>query len=346
MTTTASKHGLRAAAGERRSKHAQRTALPPQGAQANPTVAAIADRVVAVAGTTKEQAYGRMTVPELKARAKALGIPWLQYGGMKKGELLNAILEAERKASRAAEYEAANAEQDQIAQDADAPSGAYVPDAPVEAPSAHVAPMGLEEKGVRKAERLQAALQPYGWSHALLDGEDNRVTATVTRGQEVLQVTWHGGVFSYEETSHTVGDRVTKVRNVSAALKLGGRTTEAAAAELARVVANRRFKRAAPRNVPAPKRLPFDIKHATDEALKQALVGKVVEWINRVSGASETARVSKDDRFFRVLGEGEDRTVQFNSDSGSRACRISQIVRVGGSARRRPQAQAAGAVAA
>jgi hypothetical protein len=277
-----------------------------------------------------------MTVPELRARLDAL------TGGkaakrLTKGQLLNYILEAERKASNADDIAAAQAEQDQIAQDDNtAPPAQEEASAPAVVAATE---SNGEPKGSAKADKLQNALYQHGWAFQARNNDGDRVEAVLVRGSEVMTVVWHGGVFSYEETGHLVGDRHTKVRNVSAAIKLGSRPKEEAEADLARVVANTRFKPSAPRGV-SRSRLPFDPATVSDDLLWHAVMGKTIEWVNRVSNATETAVVSKSPKFWRVLGEGAERTLQFTSETGFRACLLSQIVRVGGSTRRRTQPQA------
>lgn len=325
MTTTASKRGMRASAEINRAKHAQRTALPPREAQ-DVLQAAKAAELAGAHADRRENPYGRMTVPELRARLNAL------TGGkassrLNKGQLMNHILEAERKA--------------QTQEAVHGPAQAEIANAPAVVSAAE---SNGEPKGSAKADKLQNALHAHGWAFSARNYDGDRVEAVLVRGSEVLTVVWHGGVFSYDETGHLVGDRHTKVRNVSAAIKLGSRSTDEAERELDRVVANRRFKPSTPRGVPAQRRkvlAHLDLETATQEELAASLAGMVIEWINRVANTTETATVSKNPKFFRVVDREDGRTIQFTSDTGFRACRLDQIVRVGGSQRRRSQPKAA-----
>lgn len=332
MTTTVRRGAGRPAAAARTNKHAQRNVQTGP----NPTVAVIAAVAGEEAGQERADSYGRMTVPELKARlAELTGKP--APSRHTKGQLMNVILEAERKAGRAAEYAEAQAEQDQIPQDADSPGGAYVPDAP----SSNAPETEVEPKGSAKALKLHTALVGYGWIYdRLVGGENGRVTAILTRGQETLTVTWDSGVFNYEETSHAVGDRVTKVRNVSAAIAMGSRPAEAAEKDLERVVRNRTFNKSkvAAAGTPARRKLPFDPETVTEGELAALLAGKTLEWTNRITRGTETARVTdRSSKFFKLTDGPAGKTLQFASSEGFRACRLADIIRVGGSLRKSAQ---------
>ena len=331
MTTTVKRGAGRPAAAARTNKHAQKNVQTGP----NPTVAVIAAVAGEEAGQERAESYGRMTVPELRARLTEL------HGGktpkgisrMGKADLLNGILLMERQASRAEYYAEAQAEQDQIPQDADSPGGEYVPDAPE---------TEAEPKGSAKALKLHAALSGYGWDphYILTAGPSGRVTAVLTRRQETLTVTWDSGVFNYEETSHAVGDRVTKVRNVSAAIAMGSRPAEAAEKDLERVVRNRTFNKAkvAAAGTPSRRKLPFDPETVTETELASLLAGKTIEWTNRITRGTETARVTdRSSKFFKLTEGPAGRTLQFTSSEGFRACRLADILRVGGSLRKSAQ---------
>lgn len=343
MTTTVKRGAGRPAASARSAKHAQRNVQTGP----NPTVGVIAAVAGEEAGQERADSYGRMTVPELRARyAELTGKP--APTRKTKGELMNAILGAERKQDRAAEYAAANAEQDLLPQDADSPGGEYIPDPQ---PATSNAPeTEAEPKGSAKALKLHTALAQHGWIYdRLVGGPDGRVTAILTRRQETLTVTWDSGVFNYEETSHAVGDRVTKVRNVSAAIAMGSRPAEAAEKDLERVVRNRTFNKAkvAAEGAPARRKLPFDPETVTEAELAALLAGKTLEWTNRITRGTETARVTdRSSKFFKLTDGPAGRTLQFTSAEGFRACRLADIIRVGGSLRKSAQNRDAEPVAA
>lgn len=339
MTTTVKRGAGRPAAAARTRKHAQHDPQP-----RNHTTEIIADEaarnmagvVAHIMGTTNENLYGRMTVPELKARLTSLG--GKPTSRATKGQLMNAILEAER-ATKESAREAVHGPADAEVDNAPAVVAATEP-----AQQTAGVGQGTDPKGRAKASKLQDALYPHKWNFDSLTGEGNRVQLVMTRGSEVLTVVWDAGVFNYDETGHLVGDRHTKVRNVSAAIKLGSRPAEEAEAELGRVVSNKRFKPAVPRGVPAKRRAVLahlDLKTATQEDLAASLAGMTIEWVNRVSHQTEVATVSKDPKFFRLDEREDGRVIQFSTvGEGFRAARLDQIVRVGGSSRRRTQVSA------
>lgn len=139
MTTVASKHGLRAAATEKRNRHAQRTALPPRPGQVEAAKAddpPIGDR------------YGQMTQLQLLARAIDLGLN--PPKSAPKGKLLDAILAAERSARHEDKIEVNRQES--------------VPSEP---------------KGLAKAQKLAAEGRPAGWESVISgDGAAVTVTLT------------------------------------------------------------------------------------------------------------------------------------------------------------------------
>lgn len=308
---------------------------------------------------TTEQAYGKMSVTELRALVKGMkGAPAVSR--MKKGDLLNFLLGAER-AQQAAPETVQGSEMTHTNYGFDdaalPPSGTNdgqgeISNADEGAPEPTVAatPTGLDSKGVAKAGKLQAALEPYGWSHAVLDGEDGRVTAVLRRGGETLTVVWHAGVYNYDESAHLVHDRTTRLRNVSAAIKLGSRPQEAVEAEYGKVIANRRFRPASTKTadghlqdgkgqaIPLSRRLFPAPGEVTQDELFAALAGYRVVWVNRVSNTTESGTVSKYDKFFKLdTNPAGEPVVQFCTEFGFRACRVADIVstsRKAGKARR------------
>lgn len=348
MTTTVKRGAGRPAAAARTAKHAQRNIQTGP----NPTVAVVQEVASELPRRARQRenfeaaiavekgGYGRMTVVELRARLEAL-TGQKAPARLNKGQLMADILNAERRAERAEHYAEAQAEQDLLEQDADSPGGAYVPPA-----SSNGTAPEAEAKGSAKALRIQTALQPHGWIYAsLTGGEAGRVTATFTRGIETLTVAWDSGVFNYDETAHAIGDRVVKVRNVSAAIKLGSRPEAEAEKDLERVARNRTFNKAKVREAgdPVRRKLPFDPAEVTEVELSALLAGKTIEWTNRITRGTETATVTdRSAKYFRVVDAPSGRTLQFVSkEEGFKACRLEDIVRVGGSLRKRAQKAAA-----
>lgn len=272
--------------------------------------------------------YGQMKVTELRALVKGMkGAPAVSR--MPKGDLLNWLLDMERAQGQSeAVTEPASPTNDGQGEISNSDEGATEP--------AEVAPtaMDLELKGATKAVKLLSALLPYGWRSEGSDGDGDRVTAVLRRGDELMTVTWHRGVYSYEESTHLVADRTTRLRNVSAAIKLGSRPAEAVAAEYAKVTSNRRFRPAEPKAAKAkdaPKaataRLFPNPQEPTEDELFAALAGYRVIWINRITNITESAHVSQNATFFRLkTNPAGEPFVTFCSDQGFRACRVADIL--------------------
>lgn len=332
MTTTVRKGAGRPAANQRRNRHAQTTPLPTSEAKA--TAKAAIDPAAQEPAEARTE-YGRMTVPELRARLDTL------TGGqaakrLTKGQLLNYILEAERKAANAADIAASQAEQDAIAQSEDAPSGAYVPavSATPTAPESMCDGAGgepLEAKGAGKATKFSKEIAPAGWDIAVDSGETHepaRVRAVAKRGAEVLTVVWDGGVYNYEQSGHVIEDRTTKLRNVSHARQVAARTPDVAQAELARVGANKAWRPREAKTTTPKGKLPFNPAETPDADVIAAILGKHVVWVNRIANTEESGVASKSDRQWKITGEGADRVIQFTTENGFRAARLDKILRV------------------
>lgn len=196
-----------------------------------------------------------------------------------------------------------------------------------------------DNPGVRKALKLKEQIAPHGWKQEPdweISGEaPARVTAIARRGAEVLTVVWDSGVFNYELSGHLIEDRHTKIRNVSHGRQLAARPAAEASAELARVVSNRSFRPAAPRTSTARGKLPFDPETSSDSDVLSAIQGRYVVWVNRISNLEEHALASKESRLWKITGDGATRTIQFTTETGFRAARLDQILRVGKPTRKR-----------
>lgn len=338
MTNTVKRGAGRPAAAARTTKHAQRN--PQTGPRPAVAVAQqIADEAKAEPAATP---YGKMTVPELKARLAELSGGKLPRGtsGMPKGDLMNLILQRER-AQAAGTYDSGK----RILRVEDDVQPATVA-------ANETAP---ESKGAAKAAKLAVALEPYGWAQEAVFGDaeaTDRCTVVLTRGNETITVVWYAGVYSYEQSVHMVADRTTRLRNVSAAVKLGSRPAEAVAAEYAKVISNKRFRPREPKPSDGATegavlgRLFPDPSAITQDDLFAALAGYRVVWINRITNVTDSAHVSQNFKFFKLgANPAGEPTVQFCTDQGFRACRVADIVgtsrRAGKARRNRSEAQAA-----
>jgi hypothetical protein len=287
MTTNVPKGAGRATATAKRNKHAQRTPLPPQ--KGSPGFQAIeaascaggeeahyahleansecpwdhaSDRVVEEARAVTpdpapEKPMGEKTVGELRKQASGLGVE--NYKILRKGDLLNAILLAERAKSKTAERLAgrdlaaevfATAEKSVPAKapsparkrgEAPAPIARIVP-GPDDRPAVHpgraakkAAPATVEQacsgevnvseaqaKSIAKAEAFLKAAADLGWAEKTRSAPDqNPYGVIVGRGDERITISWRDGVFVGEECYHSHPARTPrKVINASAAKKI------------------------------------------------------------------------------------------------------------------------------
>jgi len=314
MTTTASKHGLRAAATERRNRHAQRTPLPPKGGVEPVEVPEYAER------------YGKMTPAQLR---QVLEEKFGFHTGAdaKKGALLEAALRCEREA-RAVTSGCPNPWH----LSAPARAGQLCPECPAPARTGWGAPPE-GSKSWPKAEACIAIAGPNGWDATpeLLEGDVCELT--LRRGNETLWISWTAGVLTtVPMPTYTIADRVVKLRNASAVKQYAERTPEAGTKELEKVSSNRYFRKKP--TEPKPSKLPFDPKTATETEVIEALMGRAVAWHNRLREIPETAQVGRNPRkIYFTEWEGE-RIFNFICPAaGFRAFRLSDLMKVGGRAK-------------
>lgn len=334
MTVTASKHGLRKAAQERTTRHAQRTPLPPRGG------------VIPVEVPDYAEAYGRMTQPQLR---KAL----LEKFGQKsandcpKGKLLEVILRKEREQRAEAtqgkgQTQRRSATSDQMKAPETREDRIRAAQAKKLAKrQAEDAALPGDSRSTAKAAPIREVMIANGWSTTLIPAEDTTAEEDVweltgKRGDEVLWISWTQGTLTVEPMpSYTIVDRTIKLRNASAVRQHATRAPEVGTKELARVSSNRFFRK----RPTEPKRLklPFDPALATDEEVLAALTGKAVAWHNRHREIEESAivgvRGGKQPVELRPY-EGE-RVLWFCCpQTGFRTFRLSALTKVGSPSRR------------
>lgn len=301
MTTTASKHGLRAAATERRTRHAQRTPLPPRGGAEKVELPEYAEQ------------YGTMTQPELRrVLKKKFGVQ--SAPDCPKGKLLEVILKRERKEREEAQEVATIAKAQTLSRGKKAPWGS--------APES--------SRSWPKAEACIKIALEQGWEATpeLLDGDVCELT--LRRGEETLWVSWTSGVLTTTPMpTYTIADRTVKLRNASAVKQYATRAPEVGRKELEKVASNRFFKRRP--SEPARGKLPFDPETATEKEIIDALMGKAVAWHSRLREVPETAYVGKNPRRIHFSEFGGERIFNFLCpQTGYRAFRLSALTRVTG----------------
>lgn len=301
MTTTANKQGLRAAATERRNRHAQRTPLPPKGGVEPVEVPEYAER------------YGSMDEKQLRSVLRnRFGMN--MKAGLSVGRLLETILQKEREARVDASEKPATAPET-----AEGRKGWGAP------------PEG--SKSWPKAEACIAIAGKHGWDATpeLLEGDVCELT--LRRGNETLWISWTAGVLTTEPMpTYTIADRVIKLRNASAVKQYAERSPETGAAELTKVSSNRFFRKKP--TEPKAAKLPFDPHTASDAEIVAALMGRAVAWHNRLREIPETAQVGRNPRKIYFTEWDGERIFNFICPAGGyRAFRLSSLTRVGGRAK-------------
>lgn len=359
MTAIVKKGAGRPAAAAKSNKHAQRTPLPPKPGS-------VAEQAVEFGRTVpaskrngllevEPKGYGQMTVAELRAEAKRLGVGIPGLSRMAKGALLTAILEWERAGVAVADRPVSFPEPApvDVALDESFPIKER---AEVEAILA--APVGdrletLSEEGkkslVKAANFIEESVR-RGWTPERQGTQDPaHYGVTVARGAERIEIEWMGGVFQGDTCYYSHPARTPiKLRNASHAKKVMA-IPAAEADEEARKVSAHKVTRPARKSQAETisagrKALPFDPETATDEEVIAAVSGRNVSWTNEISGNVEdafvmaTPRTVKDKNTGRVIEsierpvkirEGKSgRSIEFVSHTGFRSVRVSSIVAV------------------
>lgn len=357
MTTTASKHGLRAAATERRTKHAQRTPLPPRAGEVEearqlgvgrPTARErrAANRDANVAELAVEQPeivkYGSMTVAQLKVEAKALGL--VTHTLRTKGALLSAILERQNTEAAAKRALAAEARIDaQMAQEnAEAePAEAIVvidnfSQLQAEALGATTEEEPLPSPSGRKATAFADVAEKLGWKATLQDSQTmvDIVKCIATRNYgspnaEVITIEWEDGVFNNQTCFHTTpSGRQLKLRNASHAKKRMALAPADVVREDTKVgihTSTRAERRSAASGSDSAPHAPHFSDDTPDAEVIASVTGKTITWVNGLSGTLKTDKVSAGNPPV-IDNKGSGRTLSFLGSAGFRTVRISSIV--------------------
>jgi hypothetical protein len=336
MTEIVKKGAGRPAATARSNKHAQRTPLPPKPGS-------IAEQAVEFGRSVpphkrngmveiEPKGYGQMTVAELRAEAKRLGVGIPGLSRMAKGALLTAILEWERAGVAVADrpvsfpepapIDVALDESFPIKEQAEEPS-------PAEGTLETLSEDG--KKSLSKAANFLEESVRLGWSADKQGTQDPaHYGVTVARGAERIEIEWVGGVFQGDTCYYSHPARTPiKLRNASHAKKVMAIPAEKADEEARKVSAHkvtRPARKSQAETISAGRKaLPFDVDTATDEEVISAVANRNVAWTNEISGAIEDAYVSSSP----TIQQGTSgRSLSFVSVTGFRSVRVSSIVAV------------------
>lgn len=163
---------------------------------------------------------------------------------------------------------------------------------------------------MKKAQRVIASANGANppWEYETEESGD-LYTLTLTRGEETMQITWdtaQNDTLIHPLSYSLAGVRETKLRNVSAAMKIiEGKPNYTA----------RRRKVAAPQPAGEPEEdikplpLPFDPEESSDRDIVKALTGKRIVWKNRMLGIYESGVVPPRVRVEVKDGNGGFKTV-------------------------------------
>jgi hypothetical protein len=337
MTTTASKHGLRAAATERRNKHAQRTALPARPGQVQAARDAIREQNVAeLIEESPSARYGMMTVVQLKAEAKSLGL--VTYTLRTKGALLNAILLRLRETPEADALAEAKVDAtfsgpqpgDQLALADD--SDTDVGDDESELAPAEETAERLDGKSGPKAERFADKARALGWKAVTFIGDRDYAKTFATRENESIEIEWEAGVFNNQTCLHTTpGGRALKLRNASHALKRMALAPVDVVREDTKVGIHRVARPGAgsgASGTPSTPRTAYFADDVPDTEVLASVEGKSITWVNGISGALESDTVSRPSPTGTVQMKhpASGRAISFLGSAGFRTVRVSAIV--------------------
>lgn len=332
MTTTANKQGLKAAAAKRTAKHAQRTPLPPRASEAD-----VQANIAELVAESPSARYGMMTVAQLKAEAKSLGL--VTYTLRTKGALLNALLARTNKQAEERREALAEAKVDATFQPAQ-PGDEIVIDNFSAAQDEAMATIVPSSKSGAKAEAFAAKARQLGWTTTFRDlqANEDRVLCVATRasgqpnGTEAITIEWLNGVFDNQTCFHTTpGGRALKLRNASHALKRMALAPADVVREDTKVglhkTVARKASQAASGTPSAP--TPYFADDTPDAEVLASVVGKSITWINGLSGGLETDLVQRPS----LTGEIQmkrpgtpERSINFLGRAGFRTVRVSAIV--------------------
>jgi hypothetical protein len=200
---------------------------------------------------------------------------------------------------------------------------------------ATVAAPATAGKSLGKAEAFAVKARAAKWEVSTeVDAEHDAVELTATRDGETIVQAWSGGVWQYPSSFYGYGDRNTRPRNASGALKLLERSPAEAQADAGKVAANKHFRRAEPKDIEvkleeAQRRLPFDPDLAADEIILGAVNGQALVWYNSLSRGQESALVSRKGGRISMTADGK-RVLTFCCPvTGYRSCYVSSLLRVG-----------------
>lgn len=352
-TTTANKGGLRATATAKRTKAAQRTALPPLWG--DPIEPAHEEPQESVAEATPVPAQRAPRKPVAKDPADNGGHLLASGDGLstrtprtrKTGTVL---AEGRRAKAEAVPVTRAEARSDlQASRKAEASSTQDVPaqrkpaKGTPEHQEAQIA-AGMERKRTRratedakpakaapakptKASAYAEQFSRLGWAPEVTQ-TDALVELIAKRGSEAIYLAWMREAHVSGTSTYTIADRTVKVRNPAEAMRIAWLKPEEAQAKQAKVSSNSGFRKRAAG--PTIRSIPFDHETATDAEIIAAIEGRRITWANSYAPTSETATVGNARCVTIQVHPGGHQIVSFvDPENGYRAFRLDRLENVG-----------------
>lgn len=193
---------------------------------------------------------------------------------------------------------------------------------------------GPDVRSWGKAQNFASLAATAKWE-CVTDARGDAVEVSATRGNETIVQAWRGGVWQYDASVYAFGDRTTRPRNASGAIKLLNRSADDAAAEMSKVAANKSFRKSEPKDLAATletaqKYLPFSPELATDAEILAMVSGKSISWFNRLSRKEEAGIVGRGRQLRMTFNEDGARVLNFCCPvTGYRSLLVSAILKVG-----------------
>lgn len=347
MTTTANKHGLRAAYAVRTRKHAQRTPLPPRTTTDHEETAVSAVRKTAERPTVEVATFG----PNIPFKDGTFHVHAVGCADLKKRIYTSVNAKAHSDVSEVEslddlvasiyppsdfEYNLSDPEDSAPYRDDVIVMPCVVWPAPKKpARTRKAAPKAAKPVAVELGSKAEAfvafATEVGGWDVATEHKGDCDIV-TVTRGEETITVTLvNNKQDAIAPPLYQVGARVVKLRNTSAV-----RTQMTADPEerpIKERVVPARKSRVNDDEVIVKARLPFDIELGGDQAILDAIAGKKVTWRSSFSDQFAEERVPDNSRTLRIdphnaKSGASNRIITFIGATGYVSVRLSNIVRV------------------
>jgi hypothetical protein len=340
MTATVKRGAGRPAANASRTRHAQRTPLPPKAEKRDPQQVETTTRKRRAAVTGSEESPNP-TRP-------AAGTCALCGKAHRQGSAIEMRHSAEFKAQQTAKRsQARNAgiREREAAQDAKqaAKGSERAPKRVAERPagtrkgrpSATAKELPEDFPGRSKAMRLlDGPAQEAGWvgSVKVTDAKTGAAEVSITKGDETM--TWFcvdGKQDPAQAPRYTDGRRTVQMKNIAAILAQATGERAWIKPETAKAPRKSAAKRTATPEEPVKQALPFDVELASEREIASALQGRSVTWQNRISGAVESAVLASRARVrLEIHPTTRERIITFNDANGlgTRSVRLSGILNI------------------